>query len=688
MEMNETHKLVHLDKGHIGMNDRMNKTLLAVAGILVMLFNANGQTIFKEPLSPRIVTYKIAVVLDPVQKMLTGNETLTWRNTSSDRVGELQFHLYLNGFKNTQSTFMKESGGVNRGFELGEGGWGWTDVTSMKTADGEDLTQRIQFIHPDDANDQDQTVIRVPLSKPVLPGQTIQLQVVFKAQLPKVFARTGYYQNFFMLGQWFPKIGVYESAGQRYATHGEWNCHQFHANTEFYADYGVYDVDMTVPKEYVVGATGLPTLTKENGDGTKTVTYHAEDVHDFAWTASPSYVDLSDQWKDVKIRVLMQPQRVHQAVRYFESAKAALEYFDKHVGKYPYPNLTIVDPAYGASGAGGMEYPTLITAGSMWGIGKSVKFAELVTVHEFGHQYWYGLVGNNEFEEAWMDEGINQYYETRIMDDTYGNKSSAIDLPGIRMGDFEMTRVGYTAMRNPKISPTATHGWEFKQGEYGNLTYQKTAVFMTTLERLIGRPVMDTLMKTYFERWKFKHPSGKDFIAVVNEIVPKYHGMKFGKDLNWYFDQVLYGTDICDYELTLIENKEAPTPMGVFEKNGQRTTQSTTRAADSMRTMYDSRVVASRLGEIRLPTSVLVHFANGEEVREPWDGQSRWAEFKYHKSDKILWAKVDPDTTLVIDMNYNNNSKTTEPARAPIWKYTVKFLFWFQNILQLGGMIG
>jgi hypothetical protein len=506
--------------------------------------------------------------------------------------------------------------------------------------------------------------------------------------LPKVFARTGYYQNFFMLGQWFPKIGVYEAAGQRYATQGQWNCHQFHANTEFYADYGVYDVAMTVPKEYVVGATGLQTSSKENSDGTKTVTYHAEDVHDFAWTASPSYVDLSDQWKNVKIRVLMQPQRIHQATRYFESAKAALEYFDQHVGKYPYPNLTIVDPAFGASGAGGMEYPTLITAGSMWGFGKFLKFAELVTVHEFGHQYWYGLVGNNEFEEAWMDEGFNQYYETRIMDETYGVKTSAIDLPGLKMGDFETTRAGYTAMRNPKIAPTATHGWEFKQGGYGNLTYQKTAVFMTTLERLIGRTVMDTLMKTYFERWKFKHPSGKDFIAVVNEIVPKYHGNKFGKDLNWYFDQVLYGTDVCDYELTLIESKESSSPSGVFEKDGQRTTLGISRSADSTHTMYESRVVASRLGEIKLPTSLLVHFENGQEVREQWDGLSRWVEFKYRRPEKITWAKIDPDTVLVIDVNYNNNSKTTEPARAPIWKYTVKFLFWFQNLLQFGGMIG
>ena len=665
---------------------RRSLTALLILLVIPPLRGA-AQTIFKEPLSPRIVTYAISVSLDPVEKTLTGKETLTWRNTSSDRVGELQFHLYLNAFKNSASTFMKGSRGGHRGIQMAGGGWGWIDVTSMKTADGEDLTGRIEFIHPDDDNDKDQTVIRVPLSKPVLPGQTIKLNIDFTAKLPRIFARTGYYKDYYMIGQWFPKIGVYEAAGQRYAVKGQWNCHQFHTNTEFYADYGVYDVEMTVPKDYVLGATGILVGEKDLGDGTKSLSYHAEDVHDFAWTASASYLDLSEQWKHVKIRVLMQPQRSHQAKRYFESAKAALEYFDRHVGKYPYPNLTVVDPAYGASGAGGMEYPTLITAGSMWGIGSELKFAEIVTVHEFGHEYWYGLVGNNEFEEAWLDEGINQYYETRAMNEVYGSKTAAVDLPGFTAGDFEVTRLGYTGMRNKKIAPIATPAWMFKGGGYGNLTYQKTAVFMTTLERLIGRPVMDTIMKTYFERWKFKHPCERDFVAVFNEFVPKYHGTKFGRNLDWFFDQVLRGTDICDYELTSIESRLVTSPEGLFDSGGKKVSAAPNDSARGAK-LYDTRVLVSRLGEIKLPTSVLVRFENGDEVRQAWDGQARWVDFNFRRPEKVAWAMVDPDVSLVIDVNLNNNSKTMEPERVPIWKYTVKFLFWIQNFLSLGSMIG
>jgi hypothetical protein len=527
----------------------------------------------------------------------------------------------------------------------------------------------------------------VPLTKPIAPGQTIQLAIAFHAKLPQVFARTGYYQNFFMVGQWFPKIGVYESAGQRYAVHGGWNCHQFHANTEFYADYGVYDVAVTVPKEYVLGATGIVVSSKDNGDGTKTVIHHAEDVHDFAWTASPLYLDLSDQWRGVTIRVLMQPQRAGQAVRYFQSAKVALEYFDKYVGKYPYPILTIVDPAYGAMGAGGMEYPTLITAGALWGVGTWARFAEVVTIHEFGHQYWYGLVGSNEFEEAFLDEGVNQYTETRILDETYGPRASLLDLPGISLGDLQSSRLSYSAGRNPKIAPTATPAWMFKQGGYGTMTYQKTALFMTTFERLIGRPAMDTIMKTYFERWKFKHPCWRDFLAVVNEVVPRFLGNKFGKDQSWYFDQVLNGTDVCDYELTSIQSNAVKPVRGMFDRDGKKFMLEAASDTSRKSALYDSKVVVSRLGEVKMPTSVLVHFDNGQEVREPWDGQSRWVEFNYQRPEKIAWAKVDPDTVMVIDVNLNNNSRTMEPDRTPIWKYTVKFLFWLQHLLQVGSIL-
>ncbi|MGA8263528.1 MAG: hypothetical protein WB779_03715, partial [Ignavibacteriaceae bacterium] len=188
-----------------------------------------SQTIFKTPLSPRNASYDMDVKLNPDTKIIDGFETLHWKNLSNDNISELRFHLYLNAFKNTKSTFMKESGGQLRGINIDENetkSWGWVDVLSMKVQNGEDLTNKIKFIHPDDDNADDQTVISVPLAKAVRPGETINLDIKFKSKLPKIFARTGFADDYFLVGQWFPKIGVYEYPGIRYATKGQWNCHQ------------------------------------------------------------------------------------------------------------------------------------------------------------------------------------------------------------------------------------------------------------------------------------------------------------------------------------------------------------------------------------------------------------------------------------------------------------------------------
>ena len=170
----------------------------------------------KPLLSNRIANYDISVKLDAERKTLDGVETLTWKNTSTDDISELQFHLYLNAFKDNNSTFMKESSGTLRGNSMDKkekNNWGSINILSMQVRGGENLTNKIKFIQPDDLNDKDQTVIRVPLSKPIKPNESVTLNINFKAKLPKIFARTGFADNYFLVGQWFPKIGVYEPAG-------------------------------------------------------------------------------------------------------------------------------------------------------------------------------------------------------------------------------------------------------------------------------------------------------------------------------------------------------------------------------------------------------------------------------------------------------------------------------------------
>ena len=622
--------------------------------LFIIFFLSFSKTMAQtKPLSNRIANYDISVKLDPIKHILDGKETLVWTNTSTDYITELQFHLYLNAFKNKNSTFMKESGGQLRGEMMDKknrGNFGWIDIISMKVRNGEYLTSKIKFIQPDDQNDKDQTVISVSLSRPLAPNESITLDINFKARLPKVFARTGYIGDFYLVGQWFPKIGVYEPAGMRYAKRGAWNCHQFHADSEFYADFGTYRVDMTVPKNFVLAASGVFQNEKTNKDDTKTVSYRADDVHDFAWTISPRFEVNERQWKHVKIKTVMQPEHSGSTERYFQSAIAALEYFQKHLGKYPYSVLTLVDPPLEASGSSGMEYPTFITCGeTFWGLPSGIRSAEVVTIHEFGHQYFQGMLASNEFEESFLDEGFNQYYEGRIMDATYG-KGSMINLFGFKLNDSETPRIAYVSMQNIKISEIFRKSWEYPKGTYGTLTYMKTATTLQTLENLIGRETMDRVMQTYFIRWRFKHPAVKDFVAIVNEIAPKQTNFKYGKNFDWYFEQTLYKAPDCDYEVSEINQNQC---------------------------------TIKRLGDMIIPTEILVKFTDGKEKLISWNGEDYSKVLKFEKP--ISSVTIDPKNKILFDLNLNNNSRNLGQSSLPFVKYAMKIMFWVQNLMSWVG---
>ncbi|MCK4448171.1 MAG: M1 family metallopeptidase, partial [Candidatus Marinimicrobia bacterium] len=344
------------------------------------------------------------------------------------------------------------------------------------------------------------------------PQEKITLFIEFYSKLPKVFARSGFYGDFFMVAQWFPKIGVFWK--------GKWNCHQYHLNTEFFADFGVYEVEITVPEEYVVGATGLRIKELKNEDGTKTYTHYQEDIHDFAWTACPDFVEFREKYSlenpqvSTEMILLIHRSHLNQKDRYLSSLKNGIEFYSQNYGAYPYPTITLVDPAPKASLNGGMEYPTLFTSMTFWAIPKGLHLPEMITIHEFGHNYWYGMIGSNEFEEAWLDEGFNTYSEIKAMEKYYGEDRSMIDMWGLKISDFILQR--FRMIGSGKMDPIVKNSWEFfSGGSYGMNTYSKAALMLLTLENHLGDGVMSRIMRTYFERWKFKHPTTQDFVEVA-----------------------------------------------------------------------------------------------------------------------------------------------------------------------------
>ena len=682
---------------------------------LLAALSAAAQTIPER--ATHIVDYRISVSLDPATHKLTGRETLTWRNPSAtDAVSELQFHLYLNAFKNTKSTFMKESGGQLRGVDMAEDGWGWIDITSIATASGADLKPTLAFIQPDDGNRDDQTVVKASLPEAVPPGGSVTLDIAFVAKLPRVFARTGYQDDFYLVGQWFPKLGVYEPAGMRGRDTGDWNCHQFHATSEFYADFGTYVVDITVPGDYIVGATGVRTAERTNANGTRTHTYAQDDIHDFAWTADPDYVVVKAKFSaaadvtpaeyahiaslvgrsldevrlsDVDITVLLQPSRRQQAQRHIDAAKAGLKWYGLWYGRYPYKTLTVVDPAPGAAGAGGMEYPTFITAGSAWLFNywpfDRIRAVEEVTVHEFGHQFWYGMVANNEFEEAWLDEGLNTYSTSKAMVAAYGADKTIVEFLGLTLSDADVSR----ASNDPtaRYNRVLAKAWEYTpSGAYGFYSYNKPSLVLGTLEGYIGEQAMARVMRTYHERWRFRHPRSEDFFAVVNEVT--------GQDWSWYFDQVIRGTAVVDYDIGSARTRPLRTAIGVFDGSGGRTTMSekdaTARDEEASRAKtqkYESVVVVRRSGGVTLPIDVAFKFEGKPVERLRWDGREPTKTFRFERPEKLEWVNVDPERKVLLDVNWTNNGRRIELDAKPAASWASRWLFVVHTLFVTLGLL-
>ncbi|MEO6325538.1 MAG: M1 family metallopeptidase, partial [Thermoanaerobaculia bacterium] len=524
----------------------MYRSSTGVAAAALALVLASPALALEAP--KKLVDYQIQVTLDPKAKSLDGHETLRWTNDSPDRVPDLKFHLYWNAFRNTRSSFFKESGGQLRGDKADtETGWGHIEVTSM-TWDGQDLAKGFRFESPDDGNLDDRTVLSVALPRSVEPGQTIELQIAWKSKVPKAFARAGYARDFFMLGQWFPKIGVYEHAGERRRAVGGWNCHQYHANSEFYADFGDYRVEMTLPDSFVVASAGAK-IAEKKSKGNQTLTFEQKNIHDFAWSADPRYIvkestfdpakeitpeelsraskilgrtptELRHGFHPVKLRYYMQPDHVDQWTRYDDAQRWALVWLGLYAFPYPYDQISILDVPEDATGAGGMEYQTLYTNVTWrfldrWPT-KGIRIQETVGIHEFGHGYFYGMIASNEFEESWLDEGINTFAEFEMMDRRYPFYLGFPFGVGFRSEDFGRGEVASAT----EFDPIVASAWKFAtNGSYARNSYPRTATVINQIRRLVGEEKFWRAFRAYCERWRFDHPTSEDFFDSIQAAV-------------------------------------------------------------------------------------------------------------------------------------------------------------------------
>lgn len=673
---------------------------------------------------PSQIHYSIEVHLDPQTRKLSGKETVTWTNTLDTTVPSLPMHLYLNGFSHDASTWFRST--LDTRFLLSSildrfpDPWGWTEPKVIRQ-NGFELEWFP--VAPDDGNILDRSLIEVRLAEPVEPGAQTTLEIEWDGRLPAAAARTGGYDRFFFSAQWFPKI-----AGVR--PDGTFNRHQFHGPTEFFADFADFDVLIGVPEGWGIASTGKG-ARESTADGTDWHRYRQQAVHDFAFTTGADMQDSMHRHtlpngREVEIHIFQPSGLEHQVDRWRKITAACLDTMSTRIAPYPYDTVTVVLPPRAGLRAVGMEYPTLFTglpggellSGALLG---STRFNELVIAHEFAHQYFYGIVATNEFEDAFMDEGMTEYWGSEIMLDSYGDAGGAGSLFGRPIGVSDSN----ISAQSPRIHrPAIWSGPSYlsRGSGVGQDFYNRPAVTYRTAAGLFGQEKLDAVFSEYARRWAFKHPRLEDFLAVSREV-----GGDAMADMLW---EAFRKPGLPDYKVLDLESKVYYPPYGrlftedgpvdidedwdgdslvgldpaAWEEDGTVTVEildpGYTRESRVMgrierrklvpqsgkidkgyeedeETFYESTARIEGPGWDHLPVQVLLRFADGAVVVDDWDGKSISREYRVLRSAPLSEIVIDPDRVVALDLAPVNNglSRRAEGPLSNDWSWWMGGLF-------------
>ncbi len=439
----------------------------------------------------------INVSLDDQQHMLDADITMEYFNYSPDTLSYIWIHVWPNAYKNDKTAFSEQllTNGRTDFYFSEDKDRGYINqlkfTVDNKPAEMED--------HP-----QHQDIIKLLLPKPLLPGAHITIHTPFHVKLPKYFSRSGHVGQSYQITQWFPKPAVYDAIG--------WNLMPYVDQGEFYSEFGNYNVNISVPSDYVIASTGKQ-ISSSTKDGLKTVLYQQDQVHDFAWFADKDFELMHD--------TIQLNDHVVDAYAYYNKKNAAqwknsMLFIKRSIitkshwlGTYPYETVSVVEKD--GDDNGGMEYPTI----TLLSPGNSDKELDVVINHEIGHNWFYGILATNERQFPWMDEGMNSYYDKRYQhqfyDTAYNFLKSKNNFINSRIpDDFENAALEHL-FRTKQDQPINTLSENFNSVNYNLIAYSKTAQWLAFTEQKIGTNAFDSLMRQYYNVWKFKHPQPEDF---------------------------------------------------------------------------------------------------------------------------------------------------------------------------------
>ncbi|MDX1913624.1 MAG: M1 family metallopeptidase, partial [Saprospiraceae bacterium] len=607
----------------------------------------------QQPYFQQEVNYTINARLDDSLHILEGQVAFQYINHSPDTLRELRVHLWGNAFKNRRSAFCRQKlRDGDAAFYFAEehelGGYKKPDFQ----ANGKKINWRYDPENPD--------IARLTLTDALLPGGQVHISTPFLLRIPASFSRLGHVETSYQMTQWYPKPAVYDHKG--------WHDMPYLDIGEFYSEFGSFDVTLTLPENYVVGATGVLQTPSEiaflhqkeretrrlldslphhvaapfppSSQNLKTIRYTAEKVHDFAWFADKRFLVLKDTARLASGKTVdcwaMFPMAKETVLKRGQSRlwekgafyiRRAVEFYSEKVGEYPYPQATAVHSALSAGG--GMEYPMITVIGNA----SSAKDLDDVITHEVGHNWFYGILASHERRHPFMDEGLNTYYQIRYIRQYYG-EYQPVDFPKFLLNEQKQGSLlenGYLLLaRDNKDTPPDSHSDLFTPIAYGLQVYMKPALCMHWLEQAVGTENLDAAMQAYYAKWQFRHPYPEDLQAVFQE-----HNMK----ADWFF-QAMKTKHRTDYRLKKVEKTGTNWALTIQNK-----------------------------GKLDAPYSVSA-LKNGKPVATKWFEHTDGSEVQ-----KVEMAGVDADAFEIdyprhtLDINRKNNFRRTSglfPGMRPI----------------------
>ena len=598
--------------------------------------------------------YRIEVALDPLRHVVSGTTRIHYRSDASAVTNEAFLHLYANAFADDGTVFMRESAGRLRG--IARSGRGSIDIHSivvdMADEDGAHLNAELLPAADDELIPGDHTQMRLALPAPLAPGATMDLTVRFTTALPPVFARSGYADSFHMVAQFFPKLARREPDGR-------WATFPYHGFGEFYADFATYELQVTAPPDFVIGATGTAAGREPRGNQ---VVHHfvARRVHDVAFAAWPHFREYRRTEQGVRIRILYPAGFQSVLPTYAAVVTDGLRRFGRLFGAYPYPELTVIVPPRGAEGAAGMEYPTLFASAGGW---LPIPFAPIgaaegTTAHELAHQWFQGMIATDEVTWPMLDEGLTQWATGDLLTARHGETRAGLAIAGLELSFFELMRIA--ALRAPLPGPPGRSADEFHSADdYGRSVYARTCVVIETLGRTHGKRRIERALGRYARSQRFAHPDPADLYGA------------FDAELGTGFSARLLAPALMEGRVAdLLVESVATAP----EAGGHRN-----------RVQLRRRPGRNQTPALALDSSVALTYSDGTQRRIPWPAAEGDLVIDEVAATPLWAAEVDPDRQNLLDPSRLDNARLADGARRPHRSLTAWALYLAQVGLELLG---